>query len=955
MRKKGWKIGLGVVFILFLYMLLSCFVYALDRSPHRVPNIGDFNNDGKNDFVLNGLYMKHNDTLFYDMTSYSLGIENKTNVSYGFFFDYDGDGDLDIYLVFENEPNRIYKAVNPSDYDYDLLTGVNENVTGNSTSPLGANAYDLNNDGCTDLYANNRLFYSNCDGTFDDVSEQSNLDPDDLPRLKQVIFSDVNYDGLVDFIALSEDNQILLYLNQNDTNNDGIVEFWDATEVSRLKNWTENLDKINWIDAYWMHDGDLVPDYFSFGIYIARDGPDKLLISEERAPDLPYFEDYSDEANITQNYNTTCAYFYDFGNENFTDIFVSYDEVNSSILIRNGTVYQYRYARFDVWNETWIFCFAGRFTDISAGREPDGGIGGYEIGVDSRKYTGDRVPGTEFNGGSYSQVNIQEYTVRIYLKPRSSSAYYCRNATVEIWVSSTEKFQSGQIRLVYDDSCADVVDWERNTATFPHGSWDSSTPGEEWITFSRSDEISGTYKVGTLKIHCENAGGCITILDIVEKEEASPEERYTALFDGDMKEIPTDGEDGDFTCKVDTTPPNITGYDFPTCTWYNSSNITIKFHYYDNMAKNGTCKVYVDGELKKTVTAKNCTDTLVNITGLSDGHHNISVVCNDSAGNIYALPNQTIHVDTTPPTGSTIKDPTTCTWFNKTTINVTIHAKDNLAENLTYNITVDGETVATGNATNCTPIKVPISVDKQGHHNISVIFTDQAGNSYTAGPVTIHVDTTSPNITDVDFPTCTTYSSSNITIKFHYYDNMAKNGTCKVYVDGKLNQTVIAKNCTNTSVNITGLSEGDHNISVVCNDSAGNVYALPNQTIHIVFPPTERRGGGRGGVSQIGCCHRYNDNMEIYSWIPRYKCDWYGGEVINLDKTSCTLTRTSEKIPASEKIPVTGSMLFVPPSEAPVGKMPIALVGIAEVRSMELGIGGGVLSFIFNWIAGWIT
>ena len=182
---------------------------------------------------------------------------------------------------------------------------------------------------------------------------------------------------------------------------------------------------------------------------------------------------------------------------------------------------------------------------------------------------------------------------------------------------------------------------------------------------------------------------------------------------------------------------------------------------------------------------------------------------------------------------------------------------------------------------------------------------------------------------------------------------MAKNGTCKVYVDGKLNQTVIAKNCTNTSVNITGLSEGDHNISVVCNDSAGNVYALPNQTIHIVFPspPTERRGGGgRGGVSQMGCCHRYNDNMEVYSWIPRYKCEMYGGEVTNLDKTSCTPMRTSENIPMLGG--VTG--LMVPPSGArPTA--PLALVGIAEVRSMELGIGGGVLSFIFNWIAGWIT
>jgi len=623
--------------MLFLFMLFSYFVYALDRSPHRVPNIGDFNNDGKNDFVLNGLYMKHNDTLFYDMTSYSLGIENKTNVSYGFFFDYDGDGDLDIYLVFENEPNRIYKAVNPSDYDYDLLTGVNENVTGNSTSPLGANAYDLNNDGCTDLYANNRLFYSNCDGTFNDTSEQSNLDPDDLPRLKQVIFSDVNYDGLVDFIALSEDNQILLYLNQNDTNNDGIVEFWDASEVSRLKNWTESLDKINWIDAYWMHDGDLVPGFFSFGIYIARDGLDKLLISDERAPDLPYFEDYSDEANITQNYNTTCAYFYDFGNENFTDIFVSYDGINSSILMRNGTIYQYRYARFNVWNETWIFCFAGRLSPENI------------AGINNKK-----------------DVEITNV----------------------------------------DASGSDRVEDE--------GTWYVSSPSN------------------------------------IPRDKKTIQ-NYSSTFPWGEIEYPT------------------------TCTWFNTTAINVTIHLYDDTSEWINYTICVDGNPEKSGQVHNCTPTNVTVNLPGEGHHNISI-CNatDEDGKTAEnLDSVLIHVDTTPPTESTMEDPTTCTWFNTTIINVTIHAKDNLAENLTYNITVDGNTVATGNTTNCTPKKVQIDVGSEGHHNIRVIFKDQAGNTYTTDDVTIHVDTTPPSITEYDFPTCTWYNSSNITIKFHYYDNMA--------------------------------------------------------------------------------------------------------------------------------------------------------------------------------------
>jgi len=141
------------------------------------------------------------------------------------------------------------------------------------------------------------------------------------------------------------------------------------------------------------------------------------------------------------------------------------------------------------------------------------------------------------------------YVALMYFKPRNSSAPYCNTAEVEVWVNSSEPFLSGQINLTYNASCANVTNWVRNTDVFPHGDWDSSKPGEEWITFARNDEIIGDYKIGTLTIHCNNTCNCNTTLDIVDYSEVVlPGVRISTVYDANMVVVKTMGEDGKFTC-----------------------------------------------------------------------------------------------------------------------------------------------------------------------------------------------------------------------------------------------------------------------------------------------------------------------------------------------------------------------------------------------------------------------
>jgi hypothetical protein len=135
-----------------------------------------------------------------------------------------------------------------------------------------------------------------------------------------------------------------------------------------------------------------------------------------------------------------------------------------------------------------------------------------------------------------------------YLNPQHSGAPYCNTADVEIWVDGTN-FHSGQIKLTYDSICAEVTNWIPNTIDFPVATWDSDTPGEEWITFSGPGSKTGEYLIGILTIHCVSEGECATDLDFVEDGAMT-----TKLFDEWSNEIPATWEDGTFECAIVLTP-----------------------------------------------------------------------------------------------------------------------------------------------------------------------------------------------------------------------------------------------------------------------------------------------------------------------------------------------------------------------------------------------------------------
>jgi hypothetical protein len=148
------------------------------------------------------------------------------------------------------------------------------------------------------------------------------------------------------------------------------------------------------------------------------------------------------------------------------------------------------------------------------------------------------------SGSATTYVSVGAVGQQGYLNPQHSSAPYCITTTVGIWVNGTS-FKSGQIKLAYSSTCAEVTGWALNTAQFSTGTWDSTTSGQEWITFYAQNPMTGTYRIGTLTIHCKSTVPCTTTLDFVEDGPMT-----TKLFNEWGSEIPSTWQDGTFRCGV---------------------------------------------------------------------------------------------------------------------------------------------------------------------------------------------------------------------------------------------------------------------------------------------------------------------------------------------------------------------------------------------------------------------
>ena len=349
---------------------------------------GDFNNDGFLDlYIPNGkgfrnlLYINkgtNNGKLTFSEVAYSSGVANDTSEGVGAVSgDFDNDGDLDIYVANYFDENKLYlNDGNANFVDATALAGVGD--PGPSTS---AALTDYDNDGYLDIYVlnrnhhtanyTNRLYRNNGDGTFTDVTQQTNVGY--VGTALGVGFCDYDKDGDADIYVVDEFAVDCLYRNNGDetfTNiaasinlaigdgmgvdfadydNDGDFDIYVANYLKDylLKNngdgtFTEVADQIGiinygigWGVNFFDYDNDGDHDVYVVNgamIFVARERPNPFYRNNGDGTFTNMAFEYS-VADSGDGRGSVCA---DFNNDGYVDLFLINVLRGRSILYLNN-------------------------------------------------------------------------------------------------------------------------------------------------------------------------------------------------------------------------------------------------------------------------------------------------------------------------------------------------------------------------------------------------------------------------------------------------------------------------------------------------------------------------------------------------------------------------------------------------------------------------------------------
>jgi FG-GAP-like repeat/ASPIC and UnbV len=245
----------------------------------------DFDNDGYLDIVvstqrlLGNMHLFHNnaDGTFTDKTD-EAGLRGEMGGLNMVQADYDNDGDLDIFLMrgaWMNKGGRFPKSLlrNNGDGSFEDVT-VAAGIEGEHPSQTGV-WIDYDSDGWLDLYVGNesqgdeihpsQLFHNNHDGSFTECADAAGMNPGGL--VKAVVSGDYNLDGRPDIYVSRNMETNLLY--RNDGPRPGAAGnpcAWQFTETSKTAGVAQQAHSFPaWFFDY---DNDGWPDIFVAGYMI---------------------------------------------------------------------------------------------------------------------------------------------------------------------------------------------------------------------------------------------------------------------------------------------------------------------------------------------------------------------------------------------------------------------------------------------------------------------------------------------------------------------------------------------------------------------------------------------------------------------------------------------------------------------------------------------------------------
>ncbi|MEK6871491.1 MAG: Ig-like domain-containing protein, partial [Nanoarchaeota archaeon] len=265
------------------------------------------------------------------------------------------------------------------------------------------------------------------------------------------------------------------------------------------------------------------------------------------------------------------------------------------------------------------------------------------------------------------------------------------------------------------------------------------------------------------------------------------------------------------TFRIDTGVPALAIL-FPTNN-SNSSNINLDVNFTAGDVSSISSCWYSNDTYLANITLASC----ANITTViwSEGNHNVTVYANDTAGN-YNFSSVSFRIDSVNPLIPII-NPTNNTNTSNTALDVNYTIVDAGVfescwyNNDTYNV-ANKSLGSGGTCSNITNITWA-----EGLHNVTIWVNDTAGN-VGQNTTTFRIDSVVPALA-ILFPTNYT-NSSNINLDVNFTAGDVSSISSCWYSNDTYLANITLSNCAN--ITTVTWSEGNHNVTVYANDTAGN-------------------------------------------------------------------------------------------------------------------------------------
>jgi len=276
-----------------------------------------------------------------------------------------------------------------------------------------------------------------------------------------------------------------------------------------------------------------------------------------------------------------------------------------------------------------------------------------------------------------------------------------------------------------------------------------------------------------------------------------------------------------YSIELDITAPSI---DFDTITpsssyFSQNSNIPINVTASDVRLDTINISLYNSSSVLINISTSQTSPLFYNITGLIDGVYYFNASANDTLSNINYTTTRTITLDATIPSISySTGTATNNSYLAQDNVYLNVSASDTNQVNITFSLYNQSMSEINSSTKKATIRNINFTSLSDGVYYYNVTYRDSAANENTTVTRTITLDNVNPTININNPSNNASVSDSSLNITYTVNDSNINN--CW-YMNETQEANISLVNCTN----ITSVTwpDGNHNITIWVNDSAGNM------------------------------------------------------------------------------------------------------------------------------------